>query len=60
MSERAPDGPYVYQPYGEYGPHARTDGRLWSVGGLPPMTRDEAERVLAAIRRVLAQTEGAR
>ncbi len=35
MSEQAPSGPYVYQPYGNVMEVERArEGRLWGVGGL--------------------------
>jgi hypothetical protein len=36
MSEKAPEGIYVYQPYGSVSHPGRAKrGRLWGLGGLP-------------------------
>lgn len=51
MSERAPEGAYVYQPH----PVSRKDGRLWQVGGIPDgLTREEAQQIADAVNRALA------
>jgi hypothetical protein len=47
MSDRAPDGPYVYQPH----PVSRKDGKLWHVGGMPDgMTREQAAAIVAILK----------
>ena len=50
VSERAPEGVYVYQPH----PVSREDGLLWSIGGLPSgMSREHATKIAAAINAIL-------
>ena len=61
MSEVAPKGPYIYQPFGSVSnPDHAAAGRLWGIAGvslltqIKGLTKKEAERVLAA----LIDTEG--
>ena len=56
MSEKGPDGPYVYQPYGSatHREHNR-HGRLWGVGGVPlatitGLTKSEATSIVKLLR----------
>jgi hypothetical protein len=58
MSDRVPDGVYVYQPH----PVSRKDGLLWNIGGLPSgMTREQAAALAEAANRILAnKPEGQR
>lgn len=58
MSEQAPDGPYIYQPFGSVShPEHNKAGRLWAIGGLhhlatvKGLTKEEAQRVLAALTK---------
>lgn len=66
MSETAPKGPYIYQPYGQQDEANWKAERLWAVSGVVPfdaynasglkvlikgLTRREADLVLAAIKR---------
>jgi hypothetical protein len=56
MSEREPEGPYVYQPFGSatHKAHDAAD-RLWGVGGIDllaevrGLTKLEAQRIVAAL-----------
>jgi hypothetical protein len=56
MSERAPDGLYVYQPK-----PPQPDGRIYAIGGLPlgarcdGLTREEAHAVLATLQALPAE-----
>jgi hypothetical protein len=57
MTDRAPEGPYIYQPFGSFThPKHNEAGRLWAIGGLhhlatvSGLTKEEAQRVLAALR----------
>ena len=59
MTEREPDGPYVYQPFGPVShPDRGKTGRLFGVGGLDMqatiqgLTREEAEAVVDALIKV--------
>ena len=53
VSETAPDGVYVYQPW----PATRKDGLLWGVSGLPcAMTREAAQALADVINRHLKRT----
>ena len=55
MSERAPEGPYVYQPH----PVSRKDGRLWMVSGLPDgMTREQAQAIVDILKGAAPRVEG--
>lgn len=53
MSDREPDGIYVYQPK-----PPQPDGRIYAIGGLPypvnftGLTKKEAEACVAALRDV--------
>lgn len=54
----APDGPYVYQPYGSIShPSHNEAGRLWAIGGLSSftqikgLTREEADAILPIMKR---------
>ena len=56
MTDKAPKGPYVYQPYGTgWNPERTKAGRLYAIGGLPPfavvdgLTRVEAEALLETL-----------
>ena len=55
MSEQEPKGPYIYQPFGTVSPNAERGARLYGIGGvsvgttITGLTRDEAERILAAL-----------
>ena len=55
MSERAPEGPYVYQPYGSVSNlNPFDESRMYGIAGISLGTtirglkKDEAERMLAA------------
>lgn len=56
MSERAPQGPYVYQPYGMQDKAHWSAGRIYAIGGLDHLTtikgltKDEAARILALVK----------
>lgn len=56
MSETAPDGPYIYQPYGMQHPAHWEAGRIYAIGGLDwlatvqGLTKDEARKILAALK----------
>lgn len=56
--EKAPDGPYIYQPFGSVShPQHAAAGRLWAIGGLhhlatlQGLTRQEAELILGIVKR---------
>jgi hypothetical protein len=56
MSQTAPNGPYIYQPFGmQHGKDRWLAGRIYGIGGLGPMvmisglTKSEAEAVLRAL-----------
>jgi len=62
MSEHAPQGYYVYQPFGSVShPDRAKTGRLFGVGGLPfetrcdGFTREEAIVVAEALNAQLSQ-----
>ena len=55
----APDGPYVYQPYGPVShPLHNEAGRLWAIGGLHSLTkirgltREEADAILTVLKKL--------
>lgn len=56
MSETAPTGPYIYQPYGMQDQEYWECGRVYAIGGLDNLmtvkglTRSEAKRILEALR----------
>lgn len=59
MSEHAPKGYYVYQPFGSVShPDRAKSGRLYGVGGLPfearcdGLTREEAEAIVEVLTRL--------
>jgi hypothetical protein len=56
MMDKAPEGLYVYQPFGPVShPDRDKTGRLYGVGGLhvqariDGLTKDEAERIVKAL-----------
>ena len=56
MSETAPEGPYIYQPYGMQDQKHWDAGRIYAIGGLDwratvkGLTKDEAQKILAALK----------
>lgn len=52
MSARAPDHPYIYQPFGMQNEDHWAAGRIYAIGGLSPLvtikglTREEADTLL--------------
>jgi hypothetical protein len=52
MSERTPEGVYVYQPH----PVTRKDGLLWSIGGLPDgLSHEHATEIADTINAILGR-----
>jgi len=56
MSEREPEKPYIYQPYGIQDRPNWNCGRIYGVAGvhllttINGLTKNEAQKVLAALR----------
>jgi len=66
MSDHAPDGPYVYQPYGVQDVAHWKQGRLWGVGSvdrlatIKGLTKEEANAVLEALLLMRERQEAER
>lgn len=65
MTQREPDGPYVYQPFGSVNhPEHDKAGRLWGVGGvhvlatIHGLTKPEAAAVVKTLRDLWATGVG--
>ncbi len=59
MSEREPNGPYIYQPFGPVShPDRKATGRFYGVGGvsmqatIQGLTKREAERIVEVLDRL--------
>lgn len=67
MSKDAPDGPYIFQPYGSVANRNELDPkRMWGIGGvgygttIDGLTKPEAECILAALTAPTRAAEGVR
>ena len=55
MSETAPEGPYIYQPFGVQNPEHWKSKRIYAIGGLSEfatvtgLSKDEANRILVGL-----------
>ena len=56
MSEIAPEGPYIFQPYGMQDEPYWTTGRIYAIGGLnlfteiKGLTKEEANKILDVLK----------